>query len=166
MSTSSPFGIYKRHIGPSYVQPRFSMGRGLAAVVTTRWSNMNFVDWPMNGLFFLFGCLCPFWPWTSPSWLWLRGLGSWPHSWLGSGTRSWHTHKAMLSYNLCKTCTNGVTSLDYFAHARNLYSAASMGGRLQPVVMRHPPSYLSKLGGGGQLGGVGWRVGGGGGAEG
>ena len=33
------------------------------------------------------------------------------------------------------------------------------GGRLQPVLMRHPPSYLSKLGGGVDLGGGG-RLGG------
>ena len=38
------------------------------------------------------------------------------------------------------------------------------GGRLQPVLMRHPPSYLSKLGG--QLGGSAGGLGGGGGSAG
>ena len=33
------------------------------------------------------------------------------------------------------------------------------GGGIQPVLMRPPPSYLSKLGRGRQLGGVGGRVG-------
>ena len=32
---------------------------------------------------------------------------------------------------------------------RGAYTPLSPGGRLQPVLMRHPPSYLSKLGGGG-----------------
>ena len=32
------------------------------------------------------------------------------------------------------------------------------GGRLPAVLMRHPPSYLSKPWGGGVLGGVGWGV--------
>ena len=35
------------------------------------------------------------------------------------------------------------------------------GGRLQPVLMRHPPSYRSKLGGGGGGGGWGGQLGGG-----
>ena len=55
-----------------------------------------------------------------------------------------------------------------FAHQLRLSHGG--GGGLQPVLMRHPPSYLSKLWGGGGwaggavLGGVGWRCGKGGGS--
>ena len=37
-------------------------------------------------------------------------------------------------------------------------SAGNGGGRLQPALMRHPTSYLSKLGGEGSLGGGGVRL--------
>ena len=63
------------------------------------------------------------------------------------------------------------TAVGYFPAVHTLQPPSAVvedtGGRLQPVLMRHPPSYLSTLEGGAREavwgGGVGWRVCGGGG---
>ena len=45
----------------------------------------------------------------------------------------------------------GMIIAGYFSLSTHFFPLllGSRGGRLQPVLMRHPPSYLSKLGGGG-----------------